>query len=280
SLEAVEDILSALLEISRLDAGAMTPEIAGFPVEDLFRRLQSDFAPLARGKGLDLVFMPCSLSIKTDRRLLRRLLQNLISNAIKYTLTGRVLVGCRRRGPRLRIDVCDTGIGIPLDKRGAVFAEFHRLDEAARVARGLGLGLSIVERIARVLDHPITLVSETHHGTRFSVEVPVTPAERSEPRLQDGRIDRGPIAHALVICIDNDLKILAGRAALLAGWHGETILAADLSQAIAGVRAAGRPPDGIVVDYHLDSGNGIEAATELRRLFGPEIPAALITADR
>jgi Na+/proline symporter/signal transduction histidine kinase len=280
SLEAVEDILSALLEISRLDAGAMTPEIAGFPVDDLFRRLKSDFAPLARDKGLDLVFMPCSLSIRSDRRLLRRLLQNLVSNAIKYTLTGRVLVGCRRRGSRLRIDVYDTGIGIPSDKRGAVFAEFKRLDEGAKVARGLGLGLSIVERIARVLDHPITLASETHHGTRFSIEVPVAPAERSEPRLPDGRGDHGPIAHALVLCMDNDPKILDGMAMLLAGWRCETLLAADLSQAIAGVRAAGRPPDGLVVDYHLDNGTGIEAVTELRRLFGSEISAVLITADR
>jgi Na+/proline symporter/signal transduction histidine kinase len=280
SLEAVEDILSALLEISRLDAGAMTPEIAAFPVDDLFRKLQSDFAPLARDRGLDLVFMPCSLSIRSDRRLLRRLLQNLVSNAIKYTLTGRVLVGCRRRGGRLRIDVCDTGIGIPSDKRSAVFAEFQRLDEAAKVARGLGLGLSIVERIARVLDHPITLASETHHGTRFSIEVPVAPAEHSEPRPLDGRVDHGSIAHALVLCMDNDLKILDGMAALLSGWRCETILAADLSEAVAAVRAAGRTPDGLVVDYHLDSGNGIEAVTELRRLFGTEIPAALITADR
>jgi Na+/proline symporter/CheY-like chemotaxis protein len=280
SLEAVEDILSALLEISRLDAGALQPEFAGIPVDEMFRRLQSDFAPLARDKGLDLVFMPCSLSIRSDRRLLRRLLQNLVSNAIKYTLAGRVLVGCRRRGARLRIDIYDTGIGIPPEKRGAVFAEFHRLDEAARVARGLGLGLSIVERIARVLDHPITLASEPRHGTRFSIEVPLAPAERSEPRPADVRIDHGPIAHAVILCMDNDLKILDGMAALLAGWRCETILAADLPSAIAGVQAAGRPPDGLVVDYHLDSGNGIDAVTELRRLLGVEIPAALITADR
>jgi Na+/proline symporter/CheY-like chemotaxis protein len=281
SLEAVEDILSALLEISRLDAGAMKPEMAGFPVDDLFRPLQSDFAPLARDKGLDLVFMPCSLSIRSDRRLLRRLLQNLISNGIKYTPAGRVVVGCRRRGEWLRIDVCDTGIGIPPDKRGAVFAEFHRLDEAARVARGIGLGLSIVERIARVLDHPITLVSEPHHGTRFSIEVPLAPAERREPRPADVLThDHGPIAHALIVCLDNDLKILDGMAALLSGWQCETILAADLPAAVAGVKAAGRPPDGLVVDYHLDSGNGLEAVTELRRLFGAELPAALITADR
>jgi Na+/proline symporter/CheY-like chemotaxis protein len=280
SLEAVEDILSALLEISRLDAGALQPELAGFPVDEMFRRLESDFAPLARDRGLDLVFMPCSLSIRSDRRLLRRLLQNLVSNAIKYTPAGRVLVGCRRRGARLRIDICDTGIGIPPDKRGAVFAEFHRLDEAARVARGLGLGLSIVERIARVLDHPITLQSEPHHGTRFSIEVPLAPAERSEPRPADARLDHGPIAHALILCMDNDLKILDGMAALLAGWRCETILAADLPSAIAGVQAAGRLPDGLVVDYHLDRGNGVDAVSELRRLFGAGIPAALITADR
>jgi Na+/proline symporter/signal transduction histidine kinase len=279
SLEAVEDILSALLEISRLDAGALKPEIASLPVDELFRRLQSDFLPLARDKGLDLVFVPCSLSIWSDRRLLRRLLQNLISNAIKYTLTGRVLVGCRRRGSRLRIDVYDTGIGIPPDKRNAVFAEFQRLDEAARVARGLGLGLSIVERIARVLDHTITLASENNRGTHFSIEIPVAPAEQVWP-MQEARIDRGPIAHALILCMDNDPKILDGMATLLAGWECETILAADLSEAMAGLRGAGRPPDGLVVDYHLDSGNGIEAVTEVRRLFGAGIPAALITADR
>jgi Na+/proline symporter/signal transduction histidine kinase/ActR/RegA family two-component response regulator len=280
SLEAVEDILTALLEISRLDAGAMKPEIASLPVDELFRRLESDFRPLARDQGLELVFVPSSLSIRSDRRLLRRLLQNLISNAIKYTLTGRVLVGCRRRGSGLRIDVYDTGIGIPADKRSTVFIEFHRLDEAAKVARGIGLGLSIVERIARVLDHPIALSSETNRGTHFSIEVPVAAAEHGERPSPGPRVDSGPIADALVLCIDNDPKILDGMATLLAGWECETVLAADLSEAVAGLRVAGRSPDGLVVDYHLDHGNGIEAVTEVRRLFGAGIPAALITADR
>jgi Na+/proline symporter/signal transduction histidine kinase/ActR/RegA family two-component response regulator len=280
SLEAVEDILSALLEISRLDAGAMKPEIESFRVDDLLRRLHSDFAPLARAQGLDLIFMPCSLGIRSDRRLLRRLLQNLISNAIKYTLSGRVLVGCRRRGARLRIDIYDTGIGIPPDKRDAVFAEFHRLDQAARVARGIGLGLSIVERIARVLDHPITLASQADRGTHFSVVVPLAPTEAGSTRPQEARIDPGRIAETLVLCVDNDPKILDGMAALLRGWQCETVLAADLAQAIAGLRAAGRPPGGLLVDYHLDRGSGIEAIAELRRLFGAEIPAVLITADR
>jgi len=280
SLEAVEDILSALLEISRLDAGAMKAEIASFRVNELFLRLQSDFAPLARSQGLDLIFVPCSLSIRSDRRLLRRLLQNLVSNAIKYTLTGRVLVGCRRDGERLRIDVYDTGIGIPPDKRRDVFVEFHRLDEGAKVARGIGLGLSIVERIARVLEHPITFASQVDRGTHFSIEVPVAPTEPGEMRPPEARIDHGRIADTLVLCVDNDRQILDGMAALLRDWQCETILATDLPEAIAGVRVAGKPPGGLLVDYHLDHGNGIEAVAELRRLFGAEIPAVLITADR
>jgi Na+/proline symporter/signal transduction histidine kinase len=279
SLEAVEDILSALLEISRLDAGALKPEIASFSVGELLRRLKSDFLPLARDRGLDLVFMPCSITIWSDRRLLRRLLQNLVSNAIKYTLNGRVLVGCRRRGSCLRIDVYDTGIGIPPDQHDAVFVEFQRLEEGTRVARGAGLGLSIVERIARVLDHPIRLASERGRGTHFSIEVPIAPTEHGERPLQEA-LDRGPIANALILCMDNDPKILDGMATLLAGWECETVLAADLSQAVAALCDAGRSPDGLVVDYHLDRGNGIEAVMEVRRLFGAAIPAALITADR
>ena len=280
SLEAVEDILSALLEISRLDAGAMKPEITSFRVDELFRRLESDFAPLARNKGLDLIVVPCSLNIRSDRRLLRRVLQNLISNAIKYTRTGRVLVGCRRRGKRLRIDVFDTGIGIPPDKRQAVFAEFHRLERGAKVARGLGLGLSIVERIARVLDHPIALASQVDRGTRFSIEVPVVSKRLGEALPPEPRTDLGRFAQIPVLCIDNDPNILDGMVTLLRGWGCETFQAADLSGAIATLRAADKPPGGLLVDYHLDHGNGIEAVAELRRRFGAEIPAVLITADR
>ena len=159
SLEAVEEILGALLDISRLDAGATRPEIADVPVADLMRMLEIEFAPIARSKGLELRFAPTTLAIRTDRRLMRRLLQNLVSNALKYTLKGRVLVGCRRAGGAVRIEVWDTGLGIPTDRQRAVFEEFQRLDQGARVARGLGLGLSIVERLGRVLGHPVGLNS-------------------------------------------------------------------------------------------------------------------------
>src|SRR6202034_2367074 len=181
SLEAVEEIFAALLDISRLDTGAMKPEFGDFRLDELLHRLEVEFAPLAREKGLDLTFMPCSQTIRSDRRLLRRLLQNLISNAIKYTPRGRVLVGCRRRGGRLRVEVYDTGIGIPHAKRRAVFKEFHRLDQGARVARGVGLGLSIVERIARVLGCEVALKSTFGRGSRLSGEVPRAAAALSAP---------------------------------------------------------------------------------------------------
>jgi Na+/proline symporter/signal transduction histidine kinase/ActR/RegA family two-component response regulator len=284
SLEAMEDMLAALLEISRLDAGAMRPEITSFPVADLLRQLEIDFAPLARGQGLELVFVPSSLSVRTDRRLLRRLLQNLVSNAIKYTRAGgRVLVGCRRRNGRLRIDVYDTGIGIPPDKLRIVFTEFHRLDEGARVARGLGLGLSIVERIARVLDHPIDLASEAGRGSHFSIEVPVasqTRAAAARAQSPGAVVDPSRIGANLVLCIDNDPNILDGMATLLRGWGCETLKATDLDQAITVATASGLVPEGFLVDYHLDTGNGIDAVITLRARFGDDIPGILITADR
>src|SRR5205814_3418335 len=137
--------LAALLDISRLDTGALRPEIVSFRIDELFRQLEVEYAPLAQEKGLQLDFVPCSLGVRSDRRLLRRLLQNLVSNAVKYTPKGRVLIGCRRHGGKLRIGIYDTGIGIPKSKQRAIFQEFHRLEQGAKVARGLGLGMSIVE---------------------------------------------------------------------------------------------------------------------------------------
>src|SRR5436853_3305759 len=149
----------------------MTTSISSFKMADLMRSLEIEFAPIARAKNLALSFVPCSLPVQSDRLLLRRLLQNLISNAIKYTPRGRVLVGCRRHGQSLQIRVFDTGVGIPVIKRREIFKEFHRLEQGARIARGLGLGLSIVERLARVLNHGIALDSTAAGGPFFSVTV-------------------------------------------------------------------------------------------------------------
>jgi len=285
SLEAVEEIFAALLDISRLDTGAMRPEMADFRIDELLARLDVEFAPLARENGLDLRFMPCSLTVRSDRRLLRRLLQNLVSNAIKYTTSGGVLVGCRRRGAKLRIEVYDTGIGIPHSKRRAVFREFHRLDQGARVARGVGLGLSIVERIARVLDCEVALKSNVGRGSRFSVEVPRGMAVAGEPTVHGvARLAAGRLTGTIALCIDNEHSILDAMEKLLGGWGCRVLTAANLADALAAMDARGLEPDGLLVDYHLDGGNGIAVIAELRRRLGRQnghsLPAILITADR
>jgi signal transduction histidine kinase/CheY-like chemotaxis protein len=281
SLEAVEEIFAALLDISRLDTGAMQPEMTDFRIDELLARLEVEFAPLAREKGLDLIFMPCSLAVRSDRRLLRRLLQNLVSNAIKYTPRGSVLVGCRRRGSQLRIEVYDTGIGIPHAKRRAVFKEFHRLDQGARVARGVGLGLSIVERIGRVLDCEVTLKSAFGRGSRFSVEVPRAAAVAAAPALHAAaKAPAGQLTGTVVLCIDNERVILDGMQTLLGGWGCRVLKAADLAEALAAIEGSGTEPDGLLVDYHLDGGNGLGAISELRRRYGRDLAAILVTADR
>ena len=280
SLDAVEEILGALLDISRLDTGAMRPEIMTFRIDDLLRQLEVEFKPLAQGKGLKLDFVPCSLAVKSDRRLLRRLLQNLVSNAIKYTPKGRVLVGCRRHRGRLRIDVHDTGLGIPRSKKQVIFQEFHRLDQGAKVARGLGLGLSIVERIARVLDHKIEVTSTVGRGSQFSVEVPLSAViPVRAPAREIGDVDRGQLAHIAVVCIDNELTILDGMETLLGGWGCRVVKAPDLTSALAALAESNVVPDALLVDYHLGDGNGLEVIAELRRRFA-DATAILITADR
>jgi signal transduction histidine kinase/CheY-like chemotaxis protein len=281
SLEAIEEILGALLDISRLDAGAMTPSISSFKMADLMRSLEIEFAPIARAKNLTLTFVPCSLPAQSDRLLLRRLLQNFISNAIKYTPQGRVLVGCRRHGRSLRICVYDTGVGIPVRKRGEIFKEFHRLEQGARIARGLGLGLSIVERLARVLDHGIALDANAGGGSVFSVTVPTATAINHTAAVTSATpLSRTPISGALIVCIENDTAILDGMKTLLTAWDADVIAVTDPDAAIERIEAAGGRVTGLLVDYHLDRGNGIAAIRDIRRRFGENLPAVLITADR
>ena len=281
SLEAIEEILGALLDISRLDAGAMATAITSFKMSDLMRSLEIEFAPIARAKGLKLTLVPCSLPVESDRLLLRRLLQNLISNAIKYTPRGRVLIGCRRRGQSLQIGVYDTGVGIPVLKRGEIFKEFHRLEQGARIARGLGLGLSIVERLARVLNHGIALDSNAGGGSVFSVTVPTAKAVNYTAAVTTATpLSRTPMSGSLIVCIENDAAILDGMKTLLTAWDAEVIAVADPDAAIEAIEAAGKKVTGLLVDYHLDRGNGVAAIRDIRRRFGEHIPAILITADR
>ena len=280
SLEAVEEILGALLDMSRLDTGALRPEFSSFRIDELMRQIELEFGALASAKGLELDYVPCSLVVRSDRRLLRRLVQNLVSNAIKYTPSGRVLIGCRRQRETLRIDIYDTGVGIPHSKQRDIFVEFHRLDQGAKIARGLGLGLSIVERVARVLGCEVTVESADGRGSHFAVTVPLSNAAPVElPEREDTRVDPGQLAGTVALCIDNEPSVLDGMETLLRGWDCEVITAPDLERALAAVAASPVAPNGLLVDYHLDRGNGIDAIFALRRRYG-DLPAILITADR
>lgn len=281
SLDGVEEILSTLLDISRLDTGAMRPEISSFRLDDITDQLAREFAPVAKEKGLKLVVLPTSVTVRSDRRLLRRVLQNLVSNAIKYTPSGSVLVGCRRLKGRVRIEVWDTGLGIAEQQQKVVFREFKRLEQGARVAPGLGLGLSIVERIARVLDHPVTLRSRPGKGSIFAVEAPVSAAlPAARPSVAQSASSNQALAGLTVLAIDNEPKILEGMTTLLTGW-GCGVIAAS-SQKEAELEAVRRKtiPDVMLADYHLDDTDGLETITALRWKFGKPIPAVLITADR
>ncbi|MBC8130701.1 MAG: response regulator, partial [Rhizobiaceae bacterium] len=281
SLESVEAILGAVLDISRLDAGGMPSKLEDFPLEPLLLQIRTDLAPLAEEKGVRLTFVPTSVTVRSDRNLLRRLLQNLVSNAVKYTREGKVVVGVRRRaGPKIEIEVVDSGIGIPDHQLETIFQEFIRLDEGTRTAQGLGLGLSIVDRIARVLDHKVEVRSIHGRGTRFRVTVPIRlaigrPLQPAEPV----RVHRALRLDGMrVLVVDNEGSIRDGMAALLSGWGCETLLAGSMQEAL---KIGGtRPPDIALVDYHLDDGTGLDTIALLRWRIDRTMPAILITADR
>jgi signal transduction histidine kinase len=173
SLSAMDDLFSALLDVSRLEAGVVEGHIATVPVASLLERIQFEFAPLARRKGLALTVIRSSAWVRSDPALLERIIRNFVSNAIRYTDRGGIVLGCRPRGTEVRIDVCDSGRGIPANRQQEIFQEFRQLDNPDQDHRnGIGLGLAIVERVARLLNHPIELRSVVGKGSRFSVTVP------------------------------------------------------------------------------------------------------------
>ena len=283
ALESVEAILGAVLDISRLDSGALKPGVSSIALDELLRRIATDYEPMASEKSLRFIVMPTTLRVRSDPNLLRRLIQNLVSNAIKYTVSGTVLIGARHRGDKVVIEVHDTGIGIPASKFETVFQEFARLDEGARTATGLGLGLSIVDRISRVLDHPVRLSSTPGRGTVFRVELPRdTRSPKRAPSVERGDRRRRlqPLNGLRVLCIDNERPILEGMGLLIEGWDCEV----ELLQSIEAVElriAAGIPlPDVVVADYHLDDGTGIDAIERLRAAGDSLLPALLVSADR
>ncbi|MDH3738105.1 MAG: hybrid sensor histidine kinase/response regulator, partial [Alphaproteobacteria bacterium] len=281
SLKSVEDLLEELLDISKLDAGGVVPQLEDFALNELLAELATQFAALAEEGGVALQFVPTHRIVHSDRRLLRRILQNFLSNAIRYTPAGgRVLLGCRTAGDGLRLEVWDTGPGIPDDMHDAVFREFQRIAGPAGATQGLGLGLAIVDRIARMLDHEITVRSQVGKGSVFAVTVPVgnaLPAGPELAELPDPRLRE--LDGAVVLCIDDSPDILDGMTALLSGWHCDVRVAASGAQWRDALR--GDTPDIILADYHLDDDlNGLQLIAEICGETGSLIPAVVISADR
>lgn len=282
SLTAVEEIMSALLDISRIDSGALKPSPSPFSIRDLMKKVEVEFAPLAREKSVELKLVATAAAAVSDRALVARVVQNLVSNAIKYTRPGgRVLVGCRRRGGRLRLDVIDTGIGFNKDQHALIFAEFSRLEHGARMAHGLGLGLSIVRRLVAALGLGLELASAEGRGSRFSLYMPA--ARGSRPGPESGEVRPEPqsnITGLRVLCVDNERAILEATLGLLSGWGCDVRLARSLKDIAREEILVGWMPDLVLMDYHLDQTSGLDAIEWLRQNVGAHLPAALVTADR
>ncbi len=286
SVEALEALFAQLLDLSRLDAGALTPERCAVPLASLFERLHADFAPLASMRALALHVVPTRLAAHTDPVLLERILRNLIANALRYTDAGGVVVGVRRRAGGLRIDVVDSGVGIAATDRDRVFEEFVQLGRNARSdarSRGMGLGLAIVRRLARLLDHPLELASVPGRGSRFSITLPPSAARRA--RTDSTNVAAAAIADARfdarhVVVVDDDPAVVAAMSALFSAWGARVTGAADAASAIAALGARGRPPDLIVADLRLAGGkSGIGAIASLRSHFGIDVAALIASGD-
>lgn len=279
SLGSSMELLDALLEFSRLDAGAMRPYVTTVAIGDLFDIVADAFAVQAAQKGLHFTLVSTQLSTRSDARLLGRILHNLVSNAIKYTDEGRVLVGCRQRGDRIRIEVWDTGCGIPEARQREIFWEFVQLEVAGRLRRGLGLGLAIVERLARLLGHRVKMRSWPGRGSMFVIEVgrEVTPA--SAPVLtSETFIPDAVFVGKLIAIIENDEAVSSALVQLLQGWGARTIAGISddaLLDAIGGAR-----PDVVIADRHLPGPrDGFAVLDRLERVLGGSIPSVVLTGD-
>ena len=287
--EGMKTLLDALLDVSRLDANVITPDCRGFPVQALLHQMESEFAPIAGQNGIRLRVMPCSACITSDPVLLGQVLRNLLANALRYTPSGRVLLGCRRRKGQLVIEVYDTGIGIAPDQHSAIFAEFYQIGNKARDrSQGLGLGLAIVERVVRLLGHALAMRSEPGRGSCFSVAVPLAAGTdgRSDAQLPDaehghsnGKLG-GNLAGRRILMVDDEEAIRIGMCELLQGWGCEVMTAGSVAEALDRAAAGPAAIDAVISDMGLPGqGNGIDAIAALRARYGSQLPALLITGD-
>jgi two-component system, sensor histidine kinase len=279
---SVEQLLESLLDISRFETRSVETNVTEFALSDILEALAAEFQPLIERKNLSLRFVATKLWVKSDQALLRRIIQNLLSNAIRYTVTGGIVVGVRREGECVSIEIWDSGPGIPEDKREVIFEEFRRLHVASGTElKAMGLGLAIVDRIARLLGHDVSLRSRVGHGSCFAVKVAraqgISPVV-SRP-LEERRNTKQYKTRKTVLIIENDLQILEGMVELLEAKNFNAIPTVSGDEARETLESLDHIPSLVLVDYHLDVGTGLDAVRDLRRVCGNTIPAIMITAN-
>lgn len=273
-LDSCSGLLDQLLDISKLEAGGTDRVSVSCSLSGIQERLADEVRPHAEAKGLGLRVAPSTLWIETDPQLLEQLLRNLLTNAVRYTDRGRILFGARRRGPLARIEVWDTGIGIPAAKVGRIFDDFYQVEEHGRQRLGLGLGLGIVKRIAELLEHSVTVDSVEGNGTRFAVTVPIAGAQAVEADDPAAALETG----SLVLVIDDDATVLEA-VQLTVESFGYRVIAAQ-SRAAAMEAARATSPQAVVTDLQLGDGtNGVETLAQLRAVVGRALPAIVLTGD-
>ncbi len=282
SIDGLDRSFNAMLDISRLDAGTIEPNVQHFPLRDLFRRLHMHFAGQAELRGLGLRFSPGGKAVSSDPQLLERILGNLVQNAIKYTESGGIVVVARSTRTRINVEVWDTGIGIGATELPRVFDEFYQVGRGERArSRGLGMGLAIVKRLSRLLGHELTVVSRPGKGTLFRIGIALSDL----PEIQDATAAADtlpmPLAQArTVLIIDDGEAIREGLRLLLEEWGYDAIAAGTIAEAERAVFALEAPPDLILSDLHLGDGpDGLAAIDAIRRQCGHDVPAIVITGD-
>jgi signal transduction histidine kinase/CheY-like chemotaxis protein len=280
SINAMDSLFTALLDISRLDAGVVAVQRRSFAIQPTVDRVCRDYLDEAKAKGVSLVCKDCAAIVETDPVLVERILRNLVSNAVRYTDRGRIVVGCRRRGAAISVQVWDTGIGIPRDQQVRVFQEYYQLGNPERDrAQGLGLGLAIVRRLTDLLGCELKLRSEPGKGSCFEVVIPLAkePASAEEPSSVD---PRGAPAGRLIVVIDDESAIREAMSSLLASWGHRVIAVGSGDEAIERLSTWSGRPDLLVCDYRLrGEENGVGVIERLRSEYNESIPAMLITGD-
>ncbi len=281
SLTAMTNLLNSLLDISRLDAGAVTPEIEEFPMQRIIDRLSAEFGRQASHKGLDFSSKPCSVTVRSDPNLLSEIVQNLVSNAIRYTNSGSVRMICECLGDTCRLEVVDTGIGIESDQLEAIFQEFHQAKTPGSSTEGFGLGLAIVRRLADLLGHEVGVESEPGRGSMFYVSVPVVTAQHCGSGEDQSKGTAAEAAGAgTVVLIEDDVNVANAWGLLLEAEGYRVATAKSAPEANALIKHLDEVPSLLISDFHLlDGSTGVEAVTGIREHYGVNIPAFIVSGD-